>query len=260
MFEELADGVYRRRYGFLDLNVGVVVGDDGVLVVDTRASHREANELISELRALTSLPVRWVVNTHWHWDHTFGNSRFAGAEIWGHERCRQVLLESFEAMKSDALHWFPPERRAEVEEVEVVPPERVFSERVSLDIGREVVLSYHGRAHTDSDIVIRPGDAPVAFFGDLVEQGAPPVFVDGYPLEWPDALMAARGTEGVIVPGHGDVMDSQAVDDQLAELTKVATLASFVVAGEMTVEEATGHGPYPAEVMRSAMERALKVA
>ncbi len=259
MFDELADGVYRRRYGFLDLNVGVVVGDDGVLVVDTRASHLEADELIAELGALTSLPVRWVVNTHWHWDHTFGNARFRHAEIWGHDRCRQVLLQDPEKAKADALGWFPVERRAEIEEVTVVPPEKTFSDRVSLDIGREVVLSHHGRAHTDSDIVIRVTDAKVAFFGDLVEQGAPPVFVDAYPVEWPVALEGAVGDDDIVVPGHGDVMDRQGVDDQLAELTKVATLASFVVAGEMHLEEAVTYGPYAAEVMRSALERALEV-
>ncbi|MFQ5522296.1 MAG: MBL fold metallo-hydrolase [Acidimicrobiia bacterium] len=257
MFDELADGVYRRRYTFLDLNVGVVVGDDGVLVVDTRASHREADELNSELRTLTSLPVHWVVNTHWHWDHTFGNARFVHADIWGHDRCRQVLLENPEQMKVDALGWFPPERRDEIEEVTIVPPEKTFSEQVSLDIGREVVLSHHGRAHTDSDIVIRVTDARVAFFGDLVEQGAPPVFVDAYPVEWPVTLEAAIGDDELVVPGHGSVMDRHAVDDQLAELTKVAALASFVVAGEMRLEEAITHGPYAAEVMRSALERAL---
>ena len=83
MFDELAEGVYARRYESLDLNVGVVVSGDGVLVVDTRASHIEADELRNDLRSLTPLPVRWVVDTHWHWDHTFGNARFPEAEIWG---------------------------------------------------------------------------------------------------------------------------------------------------------------------------------
>jgi glyoxylase-like metal-dependent hydrolase (beta-lactamase superfamily II) len=83
VFDQLADGVFRRRYASLDLNIGVVIGDEGVLIVDTRASHVEADELRSDLRALTAKPVLWVIDTHWHWDHTFGNARFPGAEIWG---------------------------------------------------------------------------------------------------------------------------------------------------------------------------------
>jgi glyoxylase-like metal-dependent hydrolase (beta-lactamase superfamily II) len=83
MFDQLADGVYRRRYESLDLNVGVVLGEEGALIVDTRASHVEADELLDELRTLTSLPVRWVIDTHWPWDHTFGNARFPGSRDLG---------------------------------------------------------------------------------------------------------------------------------------------------------------------------------
>jgi glyoxylase-like metal-dependent hydrolase (beta-lactamase superfamily II) len=105
VFDELADGVFRRRFASLDLNVGVVVGEEGLLVVDTRASHREADQLIEELNTLTTLPVSWVVNTHWHWDHTFGNSRFPAADIWGHRLCREALLERPEEMIQGALKW-----------------------------------------------------------------------------------------------------------------------------------------------------------
>jgi len=259
MFDELADGVYRRHYGFLALNVGVVVGDDAVLVVDTRASHREADELIAELRRLTSLPVRWVVNTHWHWDHTFGNARFADAEIWGHEECRRVLLERPEEMRDDARRWFPPHRQAELDEVEIVAPERVFSESASLDIGREVVMTFHGRAHTDADIVVRVPGSGVSFLGDLVEEAAPPVFVDSYPTEWPETLAGAGDVGEVVVPGHGDIMDRRAFAHQLEELEQVARLASAFVVGKVSLEEAISQGPYPPEVMRSALTRALEV-
>ena len=66
-WQELGDGVFRRRYDVLDLNVGVVIGGEGVLVIDTRASPRQARETIAELTELTDLPIRWVLNTHWHW-------------------------------------------------------------------------------------------------------------------------------------------------------------------------------------------------
>ena len=88
--------IFRRRYPSLDLNIGVVIGGDGVLVIDTRASHGQAEELRSEIAGLTSLPIRWVVNSHWHWDHTFGNAVFPDAALWGHRRCREFLLEHVE--------------------------------------------------------------------------------------------------------------------------------------------------------------------
>jgi glyoxylase-like metal-dependent hydrolase (beta-lactamase superfamily II) len=110
MFEELSDGVFRRRFESLDLNIGVVMADVGLVVIDTRASHVEADELREELRTLTPLPVRWVIDTHWHWDHTFGNSRFPEAEIWGHDLCRQNMLQRGESMKHDAAAWLPEKK------------------------------------------------------------------------------------------------------------------------------------------------------
>lgn len=121
MFDQLGEGVYRRRYESLDLNVGVVVGDDAVLVVDTRSTRREAEELLGELRQLTSLPVRWVVNTHWHFDHTFGNGVFADVEIWGHELCQIALAERGQDMLAGVREWFPEERHSEIDDVRIVP-------------------------------------------------------------------------------------------------------------------------------------------
>lgn len=75
-WDELAEGVFRRRYESLDLNIGLVVGGDGALVIDTRASHGQARVLRQDIRKVTSEPVRWVINTHYHWDHVFGNTMF----------------------------------------------------------------------------------------------------------------------------------------------------------------------------------------
>ncbi|HEX2404426.1 MAG TPA: MBL fold metallo-hydrolase, partial [Acidimicrobiia bacterium] len=172
MFDQLADGVFRRRYESLDINVGVVLGEEGALIIDTRASHVEADELLDELRALTSLPVRWVVDTHWHWDHTFGNARFPAAEIWGHERCRKVMIELGDSMKEDAVAWLP-DRLEEIAEVVITPPNRVFDTVARIELGPVAVeLSYHGLGHTDADIVVTVGE--VSFMGDLLEEGAPP--------------------------------------------------------------------------------------
>ena len=103
VFDELGDGVFRRRYESLDLNIGVVIGEEAVLLVDSRASHRQADQLRAELTTLTSLPVGWVVNTHFHWDHTWGNARFPEAALWGHEQCRSEMIDNGEAARRQVL-------------------------------------------------------------------------------------------------------------------------------------------------------------
>ena len=258
MFDQLADGVFRRRYESLDLNVGVVIGEEGVLIVDTRATHAEADELRSDLATLTKSPVRWVIDTHWHWDHTFGNARFPGAEIWGHHLCRKALVERGESMKEDAAAWLP-DRVAEFDEVVITPPTRVFEDTARLDLGGvDVSMSYHGPGHTDADIVVAVGD--VAFLGDLVEEGAPPVFDDGYPLAWPATLESALALNAAtIVPGHGDVLDRATALTKLEEIQAVAALARRCIDEGLPVAEGARLGPYPEDVMTSALERALAV-
>ena len=258
MFDQLADGVYRRRYESLDLNVGVVLGEQGILVIDTRASHVEADELREELRTLSSLPVQWVVDTHWHWDHTFGNARFPEAEIWGHELCRKAMVDLGDSMKEDALAWLP-DRLDEIAEVVITPPTSVFDTVAHIDLGPAMAeMTYHGLGHTDADIVVTVGD--VSFMGDLVEEGAPPVFADGFPMSWPITLESAVEIgSSIIVPGHGDTLDRAGAAAQLEEIQAVAGLARRCIEESLPVADAALLGPYPAEVMASALERALTV-
>lgn len=173
MFDQVGEGVFRRRYPSLDLNIRVVFGDDGVLLVDTRATGAQATELREELGSSTDLPVRWVVNTHWHWDHTFGNARFRGCRIWGHELCRVALEDRSEEMRREAKDALGAEFDADIDATEIQPPTEVFSDSISIDIGRIVELSYHGLAHTDSDIVVGVPDAGVVFLGDLSKRERP---------------------------------------------------------------------------------------
>ena len=107
MFEELSAGVYRRTYPFLRLNIGVVLGEEGVLLIDTRESHEAAGILAHELRALTSMPVRWIINTHRHWDHVFGNAVFPDATVWGHRLCRRAMRDNPDQHRNDARKWMP---------------------------------------------------------------------------------------------------------------------------------------------------------
>ncbi len=254
-FDELGEGVFRRRYASLDLNIGVVIGGDGVLVIDTRASHGQAEELRTEIGGLTELPIRWVVNTHWHWDHTFGNAIFPDAAVWGHRRCRDYLIEHGEEAKQGAIGWAGEANRAVIEAVVIRPPEFVVDPDGSIDLGgRTVRMEWLGLGHTDADLVVTVPDVGVVFAGDLLEQGAPPYYGDGYPFAWQDTVNELRGrTATMTVPGHGDVMNADAVADQCEEIAAVAAACAEGLASGLFDPS---HGPYPSETMWSAWERA----
>jgi glyoxylase-like metal-dependent hydrolase (beta-lactamase superfamily II) len=239
-WREVGERVFVRRHQTLDVNAGLVLGEDRCLVIDTRSSEREAGELLRAIRSLTQLPFT-VVNTHSHFDHCFGNGVFAAAqpdvEIWAHERCLADLSRSGEERRASIATWLRDtgehELAAEVEQVTLTLPNRTLTGSASLDLGgRTVTLIHPGRGHSDHDIVVQIPDTDVSFVGDLVEQGAPPSFDDAFPLEWPDTLERLLDRIGpVVVPGHGDVVDPSFVDRQRIDIAEVVRVAAKMPAG-----------------------------
>lgn len=261
-WREVGDRVFVRRYRTwndepFDQNVGVVAGAEGVAVVDTRGSHRLADELREDLRSLTRQPVVAVVNTHHHWDHTWGNARFAGSPIWGHVRCAERVA-SDSAARRRRLVEEEPALADELNEVIFTPPTQTFAHEATVDLGdRQLELRHLGRGHTDNDIVVRVEDASVLFAGDLLENHAPPSFGDAFPLAWADtAGRLVRLADGAVVPGHGGVGDRSFAEQQAAEIGALAELARLVVAGAIGREEAVRRSPFPAHTTERALQRA----
>jgi glyoxylase-like metal-dependent hydrolase (beta-lactamase superfamily II) len=257
---EHGDGVFSKRYESLDLNIGAIDCGDGLLVIDTRAHHAQARELIGDLRRISTLPVRWVINTHHHWDHTFGNGEFADAAIWGHERCRTHLADHGQAMR-DRVKAMAPGQASALDEVLIVPPSFTVTDTADVTFGsRPVEMRYLGRGHTDNDLVIRIPDADVVFAGDLIENGAPPAFGDSFPLEWPVTVAALQEiVTGPIVPGHGAPTDVEFVAAQGADLQELAALARTRHADGMTIEAAAAAGgPFPVPTLVEAFTRAWR--
>lgn len=253
-WRDVGDRVWVRRYESLDQTIGVIGGADGLAVIDTRSSHRLADELRDDLRALPG-DVIAVVNTHGHWDHVFGNARFVPTPIWGHVRCAAMVLERGDAMRPRAQRAYPSEA---IDEVAVTPPTHVFTDAASLDLGdRPIELRYLGRGHTDNDIVVIVPDASVLFAGDLLEDAPAPGFGDSYPIAWVDtgrALLELVG--GVVVPGHGDPFDLGFAERQIADLASLAALAEEVASGAIGLNEALRRSPFPEEDTTLALERA----
>jgi glyoxylase-like metal-dependent hydrolase (beta-lactamase superfamily II) len=210
---------------------------------------------------LSSAPVTVVVDTHGHFDHAYGNRVFRPATIWGHERCVTFMLRTGEARRV-RIAAEQPTIADDLREVVIDPPDRTFSETAVVEVGgRPVELRYLGRGHTDHDIVIGVPGAGVLFAGDLIENGAVPYFGDGYPLDWPATAAAiAPFVEAVVVPGHGDHAGRAFVEEQAAAIGGLAALARRVHAGELSLDDAVAHTPfpaYPADAVRRPLVRAL---
>jgi glyoxylase-like metal-dependent hydrolase (beta-lactamase superfamily II) len=257
---EIGDRIFVRRYAFFDQNIVAILADDETLVVDTRSTPAQAREILDDLRGLGAPPVGIVVNTHGHSDHVFGNHVFRPAPIWGHERC-VTMIERSGAKMRDELAASIPDLAADLEEVELDPPDRTFSQHATICLGdREVELTYLGRGHTDNDIILRIPDADVLLAGDLLENGATPYFGDGYPMDWPEtaeALLALVGPATVVVPGHGDHAGRAFVEESLVGFRAVAAAAQRVHAGEVMLEDAVALVPYPAAGALEPLQRAV---
>ncbi|MGD2051908.1 MAG: MBL fold metallo-hydrolase [Acidimicrobiia bacterium] len=251
--------MFRRRYASFDLNVGLVIGANGALVIDSRESPARARELRDDLALVTSAPVRWLVNTHWHWDHTFGNGEFPGAAVWGHTECRRLLLERGEETRRGLVGMVPEAEQDEFDRFTIVPPEHVCTERGTIDLGgRTVELRYLGRGHTEGDLVLAVAGTGVMFAGDLLEEGAPPSYDDAYPVAWAGtAARIAALVTGPVVPGHGDLMDVGMVQTQVEELGEVARVARAAAEAGLSPDAVLAEpGPYPEATMRVARARA----
>jgi glyoxylase-like metal-dependent hydrolase (beta-lactamase superfamily II) len=257
MWREVADKVFVRRFLDFNVTVGLVVGEQSALVVDTRGSERQGRELAAEIRWLTQNRLI-VANTHHHYDHTFGNFAFLPGEMWGHEQCA-ARLRSDSRTTQYALAAAMPEVAYEYTETRVTPPNKTFRESVSLELGgRKVELTHLGRGHTDNDIVVVVPDVHAVFAGDLIEQGGPPSFEDSYPMDWPGTLGRLLDVAlGPVVPGHGEVVGRAFVEGQLADLSALAQLARRVRFDGGSVNDALPLSPFPARAARTAMLRAF---
>lgn len=220
---EVADGVYAyvaegpSSPEGLGANAGFVVGGEAVLVVDTRFTPRLAEELAASIRSVTDLPVEYVVNTHYHPDHVWGNRVFSetGADLLARPETA-VEIERYTPVYMEYYRQNKPDVYSMIEGVRAVVPDTVGGDRTVIDLGGlEVELLYFGPAHTAGDLVVSVPARKTVFTGGLVSNGYHPNMADqGADFgNWLAALgrIGRIGPE-VVVPGQGQPGPPELID------------------------------------------------
>ena len=254
-FVEVADRVWVARYEWADANVTAIGSSRGLVVVDTHGSTAAGRAVIDDVRRLGAGAVTAVVNTHWHWDHSFGNAAFReqdpGVPIHAHEDAARMLADKGEYMKERFAESEDP-HRDEVAATDLVIPDQTFSSTRSLDLGdRLVELVFPGRGHTDGDILVRVPDVDVVLGGDLIEESAKPwIGLDSFPLEWHaslDVMLSLVTPDTRVVPGHGVTVDRGFVETQRDELAVIGETVRRLAADGVPLEQAVAEGDWPWE-------------
>lgn len=203
-WQPVADGVWVAVAEPASVNIGLVVGDDAVLVVDTGSSPEQGAEIAAAAAEVAGRPVTHVVITHSHWDHADGLAGFGDVVSIAHESVQAPVTQSIAMVKAIGLGG-----RARAE------------------------IIHHGRGHTQGDLVVHLPDHDVVFTGDLVEVGAEPQFGDDTTVEtWAaalDGMLGATRETTRFVPGHGAVVDKQAVFEQRANVSTIYGQAEQLV-------------------------------
>jgi cyclase len=214
-------------------NTGFVIGDDGVAVIDTTLSvdadgnfgTAPAQQLLAAIRTLTTLPVRFVINTHYHLDHTGANAVFekAGAIAIAHHNVRGwITTENLRLMGKEI-------KTQQKTFIEAIPPLSVtYDHEMDLHLGSRAIHLRSFPGHTGGDSVVFVPDAKVVFAGDLLWHDMMPNLIDASTQPWIDTLatLAKNEPNATFVPGHGDVGKAQDVGafrDYLVTLRKLVS-------------------------------------
>ena len=246
MFEikPVAEGVYaaiaKPAYK-VNCNAAIIFLDDSVLVVDTHSKPSAARGLIEQIKKMTDKPVKYVVNTHFHWDHYQGNQAYpsswpAGVEIISSEATRAsieqrgiprvkheivTMPQEIEKMKADLEKTSDPKQKdeikrnvaqaedylAELKSMQVTLPTLTFDRSLILHRKSRIVeILWLGKAHTDGDVFVYLPKEKVLVTGDA-PHGWTPFMGDSYPYDWITTLDAAEKLDfDQVIGGHGDVM------------------------------------------------------
>ncbi len=220
-------------------NIGFIVGEEAVAVIDSGGSARQGARLRAAVRQVTDLPVRYVVNTHMHPDHIFGNAAFLddGPRFVGHAK----LARAMATHGPYYLRFLRETLGEDAAGTEIVPPDIAVHDRLELDLGNRILrLTAHPTAHSDNDMSVRDLRTDSLWLGDLLFTERLPV-VDGSLKGWLAVLETLRGiTAERVIPGHGAPSASwpAALDAQEEYLRALLSEIRAFIRDNRTMEEA----------------------
>jgi cyclase len=246
--EEVSEGIYAylQPDGQWGLNnPAFFVGSRAVTLIDTCFTQRRTQALLDAVHGISDRPIATLFNTHEHGDHTWGNFLLPeSTTIVGHERCRQGMLEG--GLATQAV--FPG---VEWGDIVLRPPTVTFADHLTLWVDSlRLEATYVGPAHTTSDAILWVPQRRVLFSGDLVFNGGTPFVLMGSVKGSLTALQQLKGLGAeTIVPGHGPVAGPGVLDEQIAYLRHVQTIAAGARPAGLSPLDAAreaGLGPFAA--------------
>jgi cyclase len=219
---KIADNVYsyvnvknatpQKSFG---ANAGIVVGQDSVLVVDTLVSAKEAKRFIADIKKVTDKPIKYVVNTHYHLDHAWGNSEFVklGAVIISQMADRASAIRTGQAALKSAANFGLNAK--DMEGTTLVAPSLAFKEEMENDLGGQTVKLIHPKAsHTAGSILVWLPDKKILFAGDILFTDFHPYMGEGDLKSWAKVLDFAQTLDAEkIIPGHGPLSTNSDLKD-----------------------------------------------
>ena len=234
------------------VNIGLVVGARGALVVDTGSSPEQGLAVRDAVANVAAVPVVAAVVTHAHHDHAFGLAGFAGLRTVGHDSVATRLA-------AVAVAEIGPEPAGVAAAGQGLLSQQI-AVATAVDLGeRRVEIAHLGRGHTEGDLVVVVPDADVVFAGDLVESAGPPWYgADSFPHEWPatlDGLIGLMTDATRLLPGHGDAVDRRFVFEQRGQVAAVAGEIRRLADRGVPVGTALDQGswPFPADHIRAGI-------
>jgi glyoxylase-like metal-dependent hydrolase (beta-lactamase superfamily II) len=230
-FDQIGMGLYAYTAEG-DPNTGIIVGDDGVMVIDAQATPAMAGDVIARVAKITDKPVKYVLLTHYHAVRVLGASAFKGAEILASNATRDLIAERGKQDMDSEIGRFPRLFRTAETISGLTWPTITFPDQISVWLGRREVRIIHvGRGHTAGDVIAIVPDAGVVFSGDLVEYKSACYCGDAHFTEWLATLdHLAELQANALLPGRGATLTSPEMVKEGIEVTSdfIATLYNSV--------------------------------
>jgi glyoxylase-like metal-dependent hydrolase (beta-lactamase superfamily II) len=210
-FEEIGHDLYAFTAEG-DPNSGIIVGDDGVMVIDAQATPKMAEDVIARVKKVTDKPITHVLLTHYHAVRVLGASAYNAKAIVASDATRDLIVERGKQDMDSEIGRFPRLFRAQESIPGLTWPTITFPSELTIWLGkREVRIRFIGRGHTAGDVVAYVPDANVVFSGDLVEYHSACYCGDAHLKDWPKTLeKLAEFKAGALVPGRGAALKSGA--------------------------------------------------